>query len=43
MLSELSELTIIASLIASIAGFDILSNNVFRIAHQRIHIHDKTA
>ena len=43
MLSELSEFTIIASLIASIAGFDVLTKNVFRIANQRIHIHDNTA
>lgn len=43
MLSELSELTIIASLIASIAGFDILTKNVFKIANQRIHIQNKTA
>ena len=41
MLSELSELTIIASLIASIAGFDILTKNVFRIANKKIHLPNK--
>ena len=43
MLSELSELTIVTSLIASIAGFDILTKNIFKIANQRIHIQDNTA
>ena len=42
MLSELSELTIVASLIASIAGFDILTKNVFKIANQRINLQTKT-
>jgi len=41
MLSELSELTIIASLIASIAGFDILTKNVFKIANNKIHLQNK--
>ena len=41
MLSDLSELTIVASLIASIAGFDILTKNVFRIANQKINVHNK--
>jgi hypothetical protein len=42
MLSELSELTIVTSLIASIAGFDILTKNVFKIANQKIHLQNKT-
>ena len=42
MLSDLSELTIVASLIASIAGFDILTKNVFRIANNRLHLQNKT-
>ena len=42
MLSELSELTIVASLIASIAGFDILTKNVFKIANNKIHLQNKT-
>ena len=41
MLSELSELTIVASLIASIAGFDILTKNVFKIANNKIHMPNK--
>jgi len=41
MLSELSELTIIASLIASIAGFDILTKNAFKIANKKIHLQNK--
>jgi len=41
MLSELSELTIVASLIASIAGFDILTKNVFKIANNKIHLQNK--
>ena len=40
MLSELSELTIIASLIASIAGFDTLTKNAFKLANKKIHWHD---
>ena len=43
MLSELSELTIVASLIASIAGFDVLTKNVFKIANNKIHLQNKTA
>ena len=43
MLSDLSELTIAASLIASIAGFDILTKNVFKIANQKINLQNKTA
>ena len=43
MLSELSELTIITSLIASIAGFDVLTKNVFKIANQKINLQNKTA
>ena len=42
MLSELSKLTIVTSLIASIAGFDILTKNVFKIANQKIHLQNKT-
>jgi uncharacterized membrane protein YjjP (DUF1212 family) len=41
MLSELSELTIVASLIASIAGFDVLTKNVFKIANQKINLQNK--
>ena len=41
MLSELSELTIVASLIASIAGFDVLTKNVFKIANNKIHLQNK--
>jgi uncharacterized membrane protein YjjP (DUF1212 family) len=41
MLSELSEFTIVASLIASIAGFDILTKNVFKIANKKIHLPNK--
>jgi hypothetical protein len=42
MLSELSELTIVTSLIASIAGFDILTKNVVKIVNQKIHLQNKT-
>ena len=41
MLSDLSELTIVASLIASIAGFDILAKNAFKIANNKIHLQNK--
>ena len=41
MLSDLSELIIAASLIASIAGFDILTKNVFKIANQKINLQNK--
>ena len=41
MLSELSELTIVASLIASIAGFDILTKNVLKIANNKINLQNK--
>ena len=41
MLSDLSELTIVASLIASIAGFDVLTKNVFKIANQKINLQNK--
>jgi len=37
MLSELSELMIFASLIASIAGFDTLTKNAFKIANKKIN------
>ena len=42
MLSDLSELTIIASLVASIAGFDTLTKNAFKIASSKIHMEGKT-
>ena len=41
MLSDLSELTIVASLIASIAGFDVLTKNAFKIANQKINLQNK--
>ena len=41
MLSELSEFTIIASLIASIAGFDTLTKNAFKAANKKIHLQSK--
>ena len=41
MLSDLSELIIVASLIASIAGFDILTKNAFKIANQKINLQNK--
>ena len=41
MLSELSELTIIASLVASIAGFDVLTKNIFKIANNKVHLQNK--
>jgi len=41
MLSELSELTIFASLIASIAGFDVLTKNAFKIVNNKIHLQNK--
>jgi hypothetical protein len=42
MLSDLSEFIIIASLVASIAGFDTLTKNAFKIASNKIHMEDKT-
>jgi len=42
MLSDLSELTIVASLIASVAGFDILTKNAFKIANQKINSQNKS-
>ena len=42
MLSELSEFTIVANLIASIAGFDVLTKNVFKIANQKINLQNKS-
>jgi len=41
MLSDLSELTIVTSLIASIAGFDVLTKNAFKIANQKINLQNK--
>jgi hypothetical protein len=41
MLSDLSELTLVASLIASIAGFDVLTKNAFKIANQKINLQNK--
>ena len=40
MLSELSELTIFASLIASIAGFDTLTKNAIKAANKKINLHN---
>jgi len=37
MLSDLSQLTIVASLVASIAGFDTISKNVFKVANKKIN------
>ena len=42
MLSDLSELTIVTSLIASIAGFDMLTKNAFKIANQKINLQNKS-
>ena len=42
MLSDLSEMTMVASLIASVAGFDVLTKNVFKIANRKIHLRDNT-
>jgi len=42
MLSDLSQLIIVASLIASIAGFDVLTKNVFKIANQKINSQNKS-
>jgi len=41
ILSDLSELTIVTSLITSIAGFDILTKNAFKIANQKINLQNK--
>ena len=38
MLSELEELMIMASLIASIAGFDTLTKNAIKIANKKINV-----
>ncbi len=40
-LSELSELIIFASLIASIAGFDTLTKNAFKVANKKINLQNK--
>ena len=40
MLSDLSEMTMVASLIASVAGFDVLTKNVFKITPRKIHLQD---
>ena len=42
MLSELSELIIFASLIASIAGFDTLTKNALKAANKKIHLQSKS-
>ena len=42
MLSDLSEMTMVVSLIASVAGFDVLTKNVFKIANRKIHLRDNT-
>jgi len=36
MLSDLAELMIFVSLVASIAGFDILTKNAFKVANKKI-------
>ena len=41
MLSDLSEFTIIASLIASIAGFDTLTKNAFKAVNKKIYLQSK--
>ena len=41
MLSDLSQLTIVASLVASIAGFDTISKNVFKVANKKINPQNK--
>ena len=41
MLSELSEFSIITSLIASIAGFDSLTKNALKVANKKIHLQNK--
>lgn len=41
MLSELSQLTIFASLVASIAGFDILTKNAFKMVNKKINPQNK--
>ena len=41
MLSELSQLTIFASLVASIAGFDTLTKNVLKVANKKINPQNK--
>ena len=41
MLSELSQLTIFASLVASIAGFDTLTKNAFKMVNKKINPQNK--
>lgn len=41
MLTELSQLTIFASLVASIAGFDTLTKNAFKVANKKINVQNK--
>ncbi len=41
MLSELSQLTIFASLVAAIAGFDTLTKNTFKVANKKINPQNK--
>jgi len=42
MLSELSQLTIFASLVATIAGFDTISKNAFKVANNKINPQKQT-
>ena len=42
MLSELSEFTIFFSLIASVAGFDTLTKNAFKVANKKINLKNKS-
>jgi hypothetical protein len=42
MLSDLSQLTIGASLVASIAGFDTLTKNAFKVANKKISPENKS-
>ena len=41
MLSELSELIIFASLVASIAGFDSLTKNAFNVVNKKMNLQNK--
>jgi len=42
MLSDLSELTIVASLIVTVAGFDVLVKNAFKIANNKLYLQNKS-
>lgn len=43
MLSELTQLTIFASLVASIAGFDTLTKNAFKTVNKKINPLNKSS